>query len=532
MQLVKKYSTVVNFIIIFVISFLVFGYMIGFNNTNTFPDPDGFYHMRVSNMIYEQGVFKGFPWMKYTIFQNGYTDHHLLFHLIWIPFLKIFGDFSGAKIAMAFFSGLVIPVFYTILKTNKIRYPVIWTMLFFVMSYAYFFRMSLVKVVGLSLVVLLFILIALFKEKPKILGVLCFLYVWLYGGFVYSIAIVSLYVGAKFLTEGKFEYKILIYSILGTFLGIILSPYFPQNIGFLFTQIFEAGIVYTAQEGNEWQPFDSWYLFTQNLSLLVFLFAITLISYIRGYKFNTKTLALFLMNIMFMILNIKSRRFAEVWPVFLLLFISFAFENFFNDIENIRQDLEQKFKNPPVYRFFNVFLKFGFALLVTIVMLVPRPMYKEMYKTINSSFPNPPNMYNFLFNILDIKTSLNPTYNTYDVKQNMDYISTHSNKGDLIYNERWSDFSVFFYYNQKNTYITGLSTTFLYSYNKDLFKKYNDIAKVNGETSVDEIKNTFKAKWVVVNKDNEKLIEELQNNIMFEERNIKPYNKYAVFKVK
>ncbi len=70
-------------IIVFIVFFVIFGIMqftvpniIGF---------DGYYHIKVADIIKEQGFIDEFPWAKHTILSNNYADIQILFRIILIP---------------------------------------------------------------------------------------------------------------------------------------------------------------------------------------------------------------------------------------------------------------------------------------------------------------------------------------------------------------------------------------------------------------------------------------------------------------
>src|SRR5215203_3460716 len=58
--------------------------------TNGIIDPDGYYHIRWSRLLWENlpsGRLPSFVWLPLTILnRDAYVDHHFLFHLLQIPF--------------------------------------------------------------------------------------------------------------------------------------------------------------------------------------------------------------------------------------------------------------------------------------------------------------------------------------------------------------------------------------------------------------------------------------------------------------
>ncbi|NQU83755.1 MAG: hypothetical protein HQ536_03510, partial [Parcubacteria group bacterium] len=101
------------FFIIFVLSFLFFFFVI--QPFNTFPDPDSFYHAKMG-VLTADGFVKDFPWLQFTGLKDYFTDHHLAYHILLVPFIFFFGPLLGTKIASVFFASLLISVLYLFLK--------------------------------------------------------------------------------------------------------------------------------------------------------------------------------------------------------------------------------------------------------------------------------------------------------------------------------------------------------------------------------------------------------------------------------
>ena len=139
----------------------------------TFADPDSFYHAKMAVLMLERGIIRDFPWLVYTSLPGGYTDHHFLYHVILIPFVKFFSPLIGIKVATVFINTTFILLFYGFLRKNKILRPFFFV--FLLLSTAPFiFRIDLVKANGLSLVFVMLILIFIFQKK--ILGACAFVF--------------------------------------------------------------------------------------------------------------------------------------------------------------------------------------------------------------------------------------------------------------------------------------------------------------------------------------------------------------------
>ena len=102
----------VAFLIIFSIMQFTVPDIIGF---------DGYYHIKIADIIKQHGFIKEFPWANHTILSDNYADIQILFRILLMPF-TFFGLTLGAKIASILFSTIAFVIFYWFLTENKIKY--------------------------------------------------------------------------------------------------------------------------------------------------------------------------------------------------------------------------------------------------------------------------------------------------------------------------------------------------------------------------------------------------------------------------
>src|SRR5689334_11101499 len=109
-----------------------------------FSDPDAFYHAKMAVLLMQRSPLQSFSWLDLTSFDRLFSNQHFLFHVVLIPFVKLFGLYWGTQIAGVLFAALFATFFYRILVWLSIRNPVIWTVLS-VTSIPLLVRLSLAK---------------------------------------------------------------------------------------------------------------------------------------------------------------------------------------------------------------------------------------------------------------------------------------------------------------------------------------------------------------------------------------------------
>src|SRR5256885_29060 len=93
-------------------------------------DFDGYYHIKWARLLWDNmraGHFPpAFPWLPLTTLSpREYVDHHLLFHIILIPFTWFRDLQTGAKIAAFLFASLAVFSCYWLVVRYEIRYRLV-----------------------------------------------------------------------------------------------------------------------------------------------------------------------------------------------------------------------------------------------------------------------------------------------------------------------------------------------------------------------------------------------------------------------
>ena len=448
-----------NLILIIIISFLFFA-LLQFSSPNLL-GADAFYHLKMAQLIKNQGTMQQFPWLQFTTWNENFVDHHLLFHILLVPFTTklIF----GGKIIIALFGSIFVGLFYGLLKKYKIKWAFWWSLLLLISSNLFLFRISLVRAPVVALLFLILGLYFAFKNKYISLFILSMLFVWLYGGFIFLPFIVLIHVFANWVVNKKINFKGLIATTTGCILGLTINPYFPKNINFLYTQIFKAGAMGQGlRVGGEWFSISFQNLFFSSIPLFIFFFLSSTLLAVRWIKLVRQarktnnwgkinaemfsqqkliiiTLTLLILSLLFLALTLNSQRFVEYWAPFTLLYSAFATHLALRD-KNISWSKIKRF-------------------LLTHKPLAPALVLFFCVAIIYSSF----------LNILGVTSQMKQTqpYDAY--KQAAQWLEENTSQGSIVFHSDWDNFPMLFFWNHHNHYIIGMDPTFMYVYDQ---KKY------------------------------------------------------------
>ncbi len=477
-------------VIIFIVSFVFFFIL---QYSHTLADPDSFYHAKMALLMKDQIVVKSFPWLgDFTVLGEAYTDQHYLYHLFLIPFVSWLNPITGLKLATVILASLLVVTFYLVLSRLRIPYAP-WFSLSLLIISPLVFRVSLAKAPSFSLIIFLLGIYFIVAHRWKWLLALSFIYVWAYGGFALIVLASGLYLGIKILTdflttiwsEGIKKVKwlrtffpwdtwrLFLVSLFGVAAGVVINPYFPQNLQYYRYQLYEIGVKNYQKligVGSEWYPYDPLSLMSDTVFLTI-LFLAALAIFIVQIKKQTHREVFFLaLAIIFLQLTLKSRRYVEYYVPLSCLFGSVVAGTYLAGVN--------------ITKIWNSFVDFYTRkkIIVTIIALyflvtVPTIIIKHY---------------------LEERSSLTNGIPYTKFQKVGQWLGEHSEKGDIVFHSSWDEFPMLFYHDDVNNYIGGLDATFNYLYDKDIYQKWVDITTGDKTDNLHEIiKNDFRATYVL-----------------------------------
>lgn len=482
-------------------------------------DWDGYYHIKWSSLLWENfrhgKWLPTFEWLPMTVLNpRDYADHHFLFHLLQIPFLWFFEPVTAAKISTIFYGTLAIFSIYWLIFRYGIKHQLIWLAAILTCANAFFYRMNMGKAPPLTIIITVLGIHLLFQRKYVWLLPLMFAFVWTYSLFPllwFAAIIWTIIIGWN---ERRFEWRPFAYTSAGMLLGNVINPYFPNNLYLFaehFLEKFKVGSDFVVAVGGEWYPYSGQELLTD----FPIAMAAMLIGYIlfvpRGSKLPEKATFFLAFVSLLLASQFRSKRFAEYFPPFAVLFAAFSWDaftapktlvlpaEFSRDIENYL-DFEKPTERQAIHKAWRQIAVWAIGILLCGWWLVNMVGISKfgldfggMAGSIKSNDAN--DRYR---RAMEWATALDAT--------GADNIP----KGDRIYNTNWDKFPKLFFFDTKHTYVYGLDPNYLYSTDHDRFKLLEDINNGKVEDPGPIIRDRFGANWVFTDaKDNTDLVAKL-----------------------
>jgi hypothetical protein len=438
--------------------------------TPDMPDNDGFYHIKLAWLMRTEGLKPAFPYLPLSILnENAFYDHHFLFHVALIPFT--FGDLRiGAKWAAVVFASFAFLAIWYLFHRQRVPYAWVWTLGLLGISDAFLFRMSITRAQSLSLGLLALGYAWLLEKKYKHLAVLGFIYVWMYDAFPLLIALAGLHFLAVALTERRIELRPLLYTSAGILLGMIVNPYFPDNLIFSYHHLLpKLANATSVSVGNEWYPYDTKQLLDNSLPALIAFASSIFALGLTGRKMDARTALGLFVSLLFGSMLFQARRFVEYFPPFALIFAAFAWAPLLESKPDPVQTTSTP--QPQFISLLHSYLPVTVLLLALVLSMVRS--IAPARAAVDRSKP-----YGLYAN-----ASL--------------WLEKNTAAGARVFQTDWDDFPRLFYYNAHNTYLIGLDPTYMQLYDASLYDQWVKITRGDIKKPAQLIARTFDSHYIL-----------------------------------
>ena len=481
---VRVMATAVFLLFIFVAGFAVVQYA-----TPGLAGNDGYYHMKMGYLIRQEGIKPAFPYLPYTILNEAaFYDHHLLYH----AFLALFATTDpvldgglaltqGAKVGSIVMPSLAFLAIWWLIRGQKVPYAAVWTIGLFAVSEAFLYRMSMPRAQSMSLLLLVLGLHWLLQGRYKLLLPLGFVYVWAYNAFPLLLVLAGVYAIATFMLERRIAWQAVLYPALGIGLGILINPYFPENIDFIIGHLLPKVGQSTTPVGNEWSPYRT--LTLVNNSGVAFLAALAGILALgwRDKRMDKPTLVALGLMVLFGFMLFESRRFVEYFPPFALIFSALSVAPLLRDWLDALAG-----KRP----FVKQLVPLG------LMLLLAYPLY------------------------LGLHDARGLVANSKPADQYADatiWLHDNAPADTMVFQTDWDDFTRLFFYNSNAIYTAGLDPTFMELEDAALFDRWVDITRGRVEQPGTAIRDEFGASFVFSDLNHDSFIEEAAADPLLQE---------------
>lgn len=440
--------------------------------SDVFADPDAFYHARMALLIREQGIVRDFPWLPFTELARHYADQHFLYHLFLTPFVSFPDPLTGLKIATVVLATGFLLVFFLVLRSLHVSAALPGTLALLLIS-PFTFRLALAKGNAFALIFLFLVLWCLFHQRPRTLALVSFLFVWSYGGFPLAIvAAVAFLVGSLIgdalerrhhpvgILERLFPFvserlrpsvphalRLLAAVTIGILLGLIVNPFFPENLPFLYNQFIRIGVVNYRSVigvGGEWYPYQPLPLLTNTIILTIPLLITLFVLAATARRQSRRSWSLCLLTALLFLLTLKSRRYIEYYVPTGMFFVLSALSDAYRP-----QSFGSRVRST-IQRLMGSWRSFVLSVVLAVYLFIMLPTVA---------------IRDLVGEWRDLRTG----FRTTQYRRAMAWLKRETPAGSIVVHSDWDEFPLLFYWNQHNRFIAGLDPTFLYTADRDRY---------------------------------------------------------------
>jgi hypothetical protein len=455
---------------------------------------DGYYHVKMAALLPELGFAKSFPWLRWTIFNEQFVSHHYGFHVLLFPFVYASEAFGhppalGGKIATCVAVAACFAVFDLLIRRRGVPFPFLWALFFAVLPWHFWLRMSYVRAPMAALPMMLLAVHWSIRGRVWAMLILAFVFTQVYGGAILFPLVPGGFFLAALITREQPRRATwqLAVCVAGVVLGMVISPYFPANLSFFYTQLFETGLWAARDVGGEWKPYETWALLVQAAPVAVIWVACLTLRLRSALPASRAELGIFFVNLAFFVLTLKSRRFVEYWPVFALL--------------SAGEFAAVAWRTREAVRPIRVRAWLQVAGAVAVAGLGA-------------------------WSLWTVWEDQRPSYDAVAVRDAMDFLQKNSPQRSLVFTDDWDIFPMCFYFNHHNTYAVGLDPEFTRSRYPALWDRYRRITRAElpaklqkenrsesekPEIEYKDIGTIFEADYVLVADDHNRLYRALSD---------------------
>lgn len=446
---------------------------------------DGYYHVKMGWLMRQQGLKVEFPWLPLTILNgDAFYDHHLLYH----AYLALFAPVDpavdggmaltqGAKIASVIMPALAFLAIWWLLRGQGVPWAALWALGLFAVSEAFLYRLSMPRAQSASLLVLALGLHWLLQERYRLLLPLGFAYVWLYNAFPLLLVLAGVYLAVAWLEERRFVWQALVYPAAGIGLGLLINPYFPQNVAFIVNHLLPKVGESASGVGNEWFPYETWTLVENSGPALAAVVLGALAMGWREKRMDRPTLVAFTLAVIFGFMLFKSRRFVEYFPAFALIFLALSAS--------------------PLLKYWQAKRPYQQWLLpLALVLLLAWPLQAM---------------------VTQARQALSESKAADRYAQAALWLRENTAPGTVIFQTDWDDFTRLFFYNSDAIYTAGLDPTYMELYDADLYQEWRQITRGNVDQPSRAIRNQFGAAYVFSDLKHDDFLDEAADDPRLEE---------------
>ena len=426
---------------------------------------DGYLHIRMSQMVREQGLLKSLPQAKYSYFADRFSDKDWLYHVMLIPFTFAKDLFVGAKWAAFVFGGVLYSTIVLIASAYVNPAGLVLVGLAPFLSSHFLLTLSRPRPMVLGISLGLWVVHSLLQKKSRQVLVSSLLYSMMH---ITGVLAIGYALGIKlfrWIMHEKMSLKLVLMAVLGVLLGFVLHPNLPNNFFYFYLNgilvPFFAAKWGVLELGAEFFPMTT-LEYLKNYPLIILgILSMCLVVLMERPKIKVKTQIMMILSSVFVVMGMMSQRYiAHGYPFMILTLGMF--------VSDWTSDKGFKIFKKKIERGVNLLILIG---MVTVILMIGGALKKVAATAKGTTIAN----------------------GHYEEMGN--WLQENVPEGETIFHANWSDPQYFIGINPKNNYFVTLDPVYMWHKNQEVYKLYRAVAFAQLEDPYKVLKDVFEVNY-------------------------------------
>jgi hypothetical protein len=201
-------------------------------------DSDAYLHLALARTIAAHGLVDHLEWARFSTLGHTYGDKELLFHLLLVPFVKLFDAELGGKLALALLCTAIAASLWELGIRAIGRFGFL-VPIFVFGSGSFMLRAIRLRPELLSLLIALWVVWSLAERRYRLAAVLALAFSLAHTAFHSLLGLALLFVAWQRWSARRWEWQLLAAVAGGIAFGLLAHPQFPRNLNVFWVQNFE-----------------------------------------------------------------------------------------------------------------------------------------------------------------------------------------------------------------------------------------------------------------------------------------------------
>jgi hypothetical protein len=435
-------------------------------------DRDGYFHARYANLLPARGLARSFEWAQESFLRDRFSDEEFLFHVALAPFCRDEASMvGGAKAAVVVLDALIALAFFLVLRAQNMRGAWFFTLLLLAAGNHFLFRLAMARPHLLAILFAVAGAHAILADRRAALAALGFGFAWSYAAPHLLVALALADAVARRLRDGAWRLGPLAASAAGVGAGLVLHPYFPNDMYELYVQVVLVlaqawGLVPDAglRLGAEFDPITTRSLLASSpgaLLALVFALGAALLGRERP---SSRTVSLGFMTGGTLVLFLLSAKFVEYFAPLAVLFAASAATDALSG---------RRLADVVPGRARRIAAAAGLA--VALAALGARAVHEAR----RGAAATPP-----------------PA-----LEGAARWLRAHAPPGETVLHLNWGDFPVLFHFDPTHRYLIGFDPTFMWVRDRTRARQLEDVRFGRRPLDPEDLARTFGGRWLAISKE-------------------------------